>query len=179
MSLSNSSEQKVLITIRSAVPADYESVVEVLSRAWESYAVTYPEVRESLKETLRKYLEPGSQERIVAEAEGLIVGTAELFHTADEAYGDTLQTIATPVLRRLAVLPGWQGKGIATRLIQESAKRAWNAGAGYLYLHTSLETNASAARLYEHLGFVRSSDQDLHLGENFMEGFRLDLPAEL
>ncbi|OBZ19338.1 hypothetical protein A8L34_07460 [Bacillus sp. FJAT-27264] len=179
MSLSNSSEQKELIKIRSAVPDDYDSVVEILSQAWESYAVTYPEVRESLKEALRKYLEPGSQERIVAEAEGLIIGTAEIFHNAAEAYGDIQQTLATPVLRRLAVAPGWQGKGIATQLIHESAKRALNAGAGYLYLHTSLETNASAARLYEHLGFVRSHDQDLHQGEYFMEGFRLDLTAEL
>jgi len=177
--MSNAIAKKESITIRSAVPADYDAVIQVLRQAWEKYALAHPDSRAELDKALLTYLEPGHQERFVAESDGVIIGTAELYHIADDAYGKLDQTLETPVLRRLAVLPSWQGKGIATLLMQESVKRSLRAGASNLYLHTSTVTNAPAVRLYEHLGFVRATDQDISYGDYFMEGFRLDLKAGL
>ncbi|GGG68117.1 GNAT family N-acetyltransferase [Paenibacillus radicis (ex Gao et al. 2016)] len=175
MRLSNYSEPEHPIRIRDAVMDDYDSVIQVLQHAWEKYALLHPETSDLLKQSLLTYLEPGPQERIVAELEGQIVGTAELFHTSAGAYDGYDEAMATPILRRLAVSPQWQGKGIATRLIQESANRALHAGASSLYLHTSAESNPSAVRLYEQLGFTRSTDQDIRHGVYSIEGYRLDL----
>ncbi|BBI35226.1 GNAT family N-acetyltransferase [Cohnella abietis] len=175
MSVADYPVKKNNIQIRDAITEDYDSVIQVLQDAWEKYSLLHPDISELLKQSLLSYAEPGPQERIVAELEGQIVGTAEIFHSADSAYDGYKQAIATPILRRLAVLPEWQGKGIATQLIQESAKRAIKAGASSLYLHTSAESNASAVRLYEQLGFTRSSDQDINQGVYSIEGYRLDL----
>jgi len=174
MSVSDYTEEKNTIQIRDAIANDYDSVIQVLQHAWKKYSLLHPDISELLNQALLSYAEPGPQERIVAELEGQVVGTAEIFHSSDGAYDGYEETIATPILRRLAVLPEWQGKGIATRLIQESAKRAIKAGASSLYLHTSAESNASAVRLYEQLGFTRSSDQDINQGVYSIEGYRLD-----
>ncbi|MFF2089219.1 GNAT family N-acetyltransferase [Paenibacillus sp. NPDC058174] len=179
MSLSNDSGSEHAIRIRDAAADDYESVIQVLLSAWAEYDSLHPDTSELLKQSLLLYAEPGPQERIVAELDGQIVGTAEVFHSSAGAYDGYNEAIAAPILRRLAVLPGWQRKGIATRLIQESANRALLAGASSLYLHTSAESNPSAVKLYERLGFIRSSDHDIRQGAYSIEGYRLDLSVSI
>jgi len=52
----------------------------------------------------------------------------------------------------LAVLPAWQGRGIATRLIGEVARHLSAHGVQYLYLHVRA-ANYPAINIYKKLGF--------------------------
>lgn len=176
MSISEGSEKGGAIRIRDASPSDYETVISLLKRAWHSYSLENPEIRVELEQSLLSYACPGDQERILAESDGIIVGTAELFHSPEQVY-EGLSTIeATPILRRLAVLPECQGQGIATMLIRDSVRRALLAGSSNLYLHTS-ESNISAVNLYKRIGFVRADELDISRSAHSVQGYRLDLTA--
>jgi ribosomal-protein-alanine N-acetyltransferase len=77
----------------------------------------------------------------VAEAEGQIVGY-QWSDKVDE-HGH---------LTRLAVRPGWEGRGVGTRLLTEALVAMVNAGVTWVTLNTQ-ESNVRSRELYERHGF--------------------------
>ena len=59
-------------------------------------------------------------------------------------------------LAKMAVDPGWQGRGIGERLGHAAVAWAREAGATLLYLETNSQLT-NAIRLYERLGFVHAT----------------------
>lgn len=98
------------------------------------------------------------------------VGTVTFFPDArDEGWGGA---VGTAGIRSMAVAPAARGRGIGAALVAECARRARNADAGALVLHTS-EWLPAAIRLYERCGFVRDPARDLRAMDV------LDIPAEV
>ncbi|WP_054939397.1 GNAT family N-acetyltransferase [Paenibacillus ihuae] len=164
------------IIIREAVDNDREAIAGVLLDAYSQYSAFLPEAywleyRDSILDSVYGNA-PAA--RIIAEAGKQIVGSALLFTSSETAYGKPELGIHSPVLRLLAVSPAARGRGIATLLIQDAARRSLEWGASTLNLHTS-DMMASAIKLYERLGFKRAYATDIMNGETLVKGYQLDL----
>jgi ribosomal protein S18 acetylase RimI-like enzyme len=113
--------------------------------------------------------------RLIAELDGVIVGSAALYDPGAEAYGSLASRTTWPEVRLVAVDPSARRHGIARMLMMEVARRAQESGASYLGLHTSRSMRA-AKQLYERMGFVRDRDSDFQPpGAELVEGYRLSL----
>ncbi|MBB6731661.1 GNAT family N-acetyltransferase [Cohnella zeiphila] len=161
------------VTIRDAEDTDRERIREVLLAAYEQYSRELPEERwrEYRDNIARSVDTSGATGWLVAEREGRIVGSATLFSSSIVAYGHDME-IESPIIRLLAVSPEARGQGVATALLREAARRAKEAGAETLHLHTS-DMMASAVRLYERLGFVRATDKDIWNGSVLVKSYKL------
>jgi GNAT superfamily N-acetyltransferase len=164
------------LQIREANEADREAVRAVVLTAYEQYAEVLPKERwEAYRDSIAASVEgDGPEARIVAELDGKIVGSTLLFISSEKAYGLPELGIEGPIVRLLAVAPGFRGKGVATALIREGVRRARRLGAASLHLHTS-DMMASAVKLYERMGFERARDKDIQNGETLVKCYRLDL----
>ena len=90
---------------------------------------------------------------LVAEAQGFPIG---------QAWVDLRQrrSDSCAILWALRVLPGFQGRGIGTRLITASERRA--AASGFAVAEISVErSNPRARRLYESLGYALVGERRL------------------
>jgi GNAT superfamily N-acetyltransferase len=117
--------------------------------------------------------------RLVAELDGAIVGSAALYAPDTAAYGSLASALSWPEVRLVAVAPSARGHGIARALVEECVRRARQAGARVLGLHTSRSMHV-AKQLYERIGFTRDPDHDFQPpGAELVEGYllRLDDPA--
>ncbi|MFE5323069.1 GNAT family N-acetyltransferase [Paenibacillus sp. NPDC056579] len=163
-----------LITIRDAGAADEEAVRQLMLGAYEQYAAVLPPARwEAYRESIASSAHgDGPIARIVAEIEGEIVGSVQLFDSSLAAYGRPELDIRSPIIRLLSVSPQSRGLGIATELIKESVRRCLALKASALHLHTS-DMMQSAVRLYERLGFERAADKDIRNGDALIKGYRL------
>jgi len=132
---------------------------------WEGY-------RENILATLT---DVGPAQHIVAEKEGIILGSVLLyppgtaFSTPDEG------NLKCPEVRLLAVAPEARAQGIGTALMKECIRRARRLAAVCLNLHTT-DMMQVAMRMYERMGFVRAPELDFHPDPNVtVKAFRLDL----
>ncbi|MGG1676033.1 GNAT family N-acetyltransferase [Neobacillus sp. NRS-1170] len=98
-------------------------------------------------------------ERIVAVADGAILGSVVLFPAKTDAYDGFVEKLDYPEIRMLAVTPQARGKGIASALIHECIGRSKAKGHKAIGLHTG-EFMDGAMRLYERLGFERVPQLD-------------------
>jgi ribosomal protein S18 acetylase RimI-like enzyme len=106
----------------------------------------------------------GNGERLVAEQNGSIVGSVMLFPPATNPYANALINTSYPEVRFLAVLPQTRGQGIGAALMKECERRAQEAGAQAIGLHTA-EVMQAAIHLYERLGYVRTPETDFQPDE--------------
>lgn len=123
------------ITLRDVAPDDVEAVADVLKQATRQAYVFMPwtHADKSFGDFVAATIPEWSSVR-VAVAEGAVVGFACL-------HGDYLD--------QLFVAPAWQGKGIGSRLLDDT-KRLRPLG---FHLHT-FEKNHAARRFYETRGLV-------------------------
>ncbi|NOV02884.1 GNAT family N-acetyltransferase [Paenibacillus planticolens] len=164
------------IQIREASDGDRDAIRKVLEEAYGQYKdVLPPEGWEQYKENIVASVDGGTPAaRIVALIDGEVVGSSLLFLSSEAAYGLPELAIQSPIIRLLAVSPKARGRGVATALIQESARRAIELGAATLHLHTS-DMMESAVKLYERLGFERAYEKDIQKGEVLVKSYRLHL----
>ncbi|MBW3628920.1 MAG: GNAT family N-acetyltransferase [Gemmatimonadetes bacterium] len=117
----------------------------------------------------------GPAQRIVAERGGKLIGSVMLYPRAADAYVGAVAEAHWPELRILAVAPEARGHGVGEALVKECVRRAREAGASDLGLHTS-QTMKAAVRMYERLGFVRVPDHDFQPeGGELVTAYRLQL----
>ncbi|MFC6454590.1 MULTISPECIES: GNAT family N-acetyltransferase [Paenibacillus] len=167
------------LTIRDAAASDREAIQHLMLAAYVQYeAVMAPPRWEAYREGILAAVDNEKAiATLVAEQDGEIVGSVQMFVSSEAAYGRPELEIHTPIIRLLSVLPSARGQGVATELIIESVKRTIALGAPVLHLHTS-DLMQSAVRLYERLGFERAYDKDFSNGENLVKSYRLPLHAK-
>lgn len=117
-------------------------------------------------------------QRIVAEADGRLVGSVMLYPPAADVYAGAVSELGWPELRMLAVASELRGRGIGTALLNECIRRARASGASDLGLHTSGSMDV-AIRMYERMGFVRAPEFDFRPeGAELVTAYRLSLLRE-
>ena len=143
--------------IRSATDGEREVIRELTLRAYAEYAkIMEPASWSGLSQALNDALASDKPvERIVADDDGRIVGSAMLYPPETDAYGALVGASSAPEIRLVAVLPDARGQGIAKALVEECIRRARAQGAREVGLHTSRSMRAAMA-MYANLGFVRA-----------------------
>jgi GNAT superfamily N-acetyltransferase len=80
-----------------------------------------------------------------------------------------------PEIRLLAVAPAERGRGVGSAIVRECVRRAREAGAGAITLHTT-DFMRVAQRMYERMGFARAEELDFRPAEGVVvKGYRLVL----
>lgn len=142
--------------IRDVRDTDRAAIRAVTLSAYEEYAAAVsPQFMKDYRQGMLATLdEEGPVERIVAEQDGTIVGSALLFPAGAAIHTPAgLIRLDWPEVRLLAVAPSARGQGIGLALMQACVQRARRSGAVVLTLHTT-DIMQTAMRLYERMGFV-------------------------
>ncbi len=151
------------LRIRDAHAADMPAIRDLTLEAYGEYAaIMAPAAWAGLYSAVRRGLSPDVvAERIVAERDGMIVGSVMLYPEGSDAYGGATPPLEWPEVRLLAVSPAARGQGIGAALMEECIRRARSAGASRIGLHTSKSMTA-AMELYRKMGFKRFPQKDFH-----------------
>lgn len=166
--------------IRDAQPDDRAAIRELTLAAYAEYANV---MTESAWAGLRTAIENGlngepNAERIVAEREGVVIGSVLLCPPAKGAYNGALDETEWPEIRLLAVDQDVRGQGVAKALVAECERRTRESGLRAIGLHTSASLRA-AIRLYEQLGYKRVPAYDFQPdGAELVTAYRKTLNAE-
>jgi predicted N-acetyltransferase YhbS len=171
------SDPTPVIVIRDASDAEREAIRELTLRAYAEYAeVMDPTSWAGLSQALNAALASDAPvERIVADDDGRLVGSAMLYPAETDAYGELASRTAAPEIRLVAVAPEERGRRIANALVDECIRRARAHGAAEVGLHTSRSMRVAMA-MYANLGFVRAPERDFQPpGAELVEGYRLRL----
>ena len=163
--------------IRTARPVDHTTIADLTLAAYGEYgSLMEPSAWAALEQAVHASLaDDTGVTRLVAELDGTIVGSAALYAPDSAAYGSLASPLSWPEVRLVAVAPTARGRGIAHALVEECIRRARQAGATMLGLHTSRSMRA-AIKLYERMGFVRDPERDFRPpGAELVEGYLLPL----
>ena len=147
------------VIIRPALSADQDGILACLAAAFEPYRTAY--TSEGFADTIlsaeRLAVRLQQMHVIVACASEEIVGTI-----AGSTHG------ALGHLRGMAVLPEWQGSGLAARLLAAIEARLQKEGCTTVTLDTTLPLRA-AMRFYEKNGYKRSGKVSDFFGMTLVE----------
>ena len=150
------------VQVRDTRPGDRAVIEAVTLAAYGEYAEPMRELwsvyRANIVATLA---DPEPAEQIVAEQDGVVIGTALLYpagHVIITPDGGQI-ALRWPEIRLVAVAPDARGRGVGAALVHECLRRARLAGAETVTLHTT-DLMRAAMRLYERLGFVRAPELD-------------------
>jgi N-acetylglutamate synthase len=124
------------VTIRGMTPDDYASV----TRVWVAAGLPYRPRGRDRPEKIRAELARETAVFLVAEADGEVVGVVLGTHDGRRGW-----------INRLAVLPAYQRRGIAVRLVREVERRVKAFGIDIVAALVESENEAS-------LGFFRAID---------------------
>ena len=132
--------------IRRADSSNGEAILACLASAFAPYRNSYTSAAfedtvldsESVQRRLREMCV------FVAVSQGKVVGTLALVASGDAGH-----------LRGMAVLPEWQGRGVASALLEAAEGEVRKQHLKRVTLHTT-EPLARATRFYERHGFTRS-----------------------
>lgn len=157
------------LSIRNAQDNERRIIRDLTIAAYEQYqAVMPPGFWTRYQHNLIATLDgEGNFERIVAEQNGSIIGSVLLYPPEADSYTGAAISTAYPEVRFLAVLPQMRGQGIGNALMMECERRAREAGAQAIGLHTA-EIMQTAVRMYERLGYVRTPETDFRPGEGIV-----------
>lgn len=165
------------LLIRDARNDERAAIERLTLAAYAEYAtIMAPSAWAGLNQAVLTALRSGEEaERIVAEQAGTLVGSVMLYPAEVNAYRGLTGQVAWPELRLLAVLPSARGNGVGVALVNECVKRARQAGATALGLHTS-DSMQAAIHMYEQMGFVRDPAHDFRPeGAELVKAYRRDL----
>jgi GNAT superfamily N-acetyltransferase len=165
------------VRIRDARPDERAAANELTLRAYAEYATIMSAAAwAGLEAAMRSALGSDERvERIVALRDEKLVGSVMLYPASADAYSGAVGRASSPEVRLLAVAPNARGLGIGRALMAECVRRARDAGASELGVHTSRSMQI-AMRMYERMGFVRAADSDFQpAGAELVQAYRLPL----
>lgn len=167
------------LQIRDAGDSDRREIRDVTLSAYQEYAAPMPPSHWQLyrRQILTTLAEVSPAEQIVAEQDGVIVGTTLLYPagTSFNTPDGGLVSLDWPEVRLLAVLPAARRQGVGTALMEECVRRARQAQSEAITLHTT-DMMQVARRVYARLGFVRAPELDFGPVEGvIIKGYRLTL----
>jgi predicted N-acetyltransferase YhbS len=169
--------KKNRLKIRDARSKDHDAARKITISAFQQYAAVMPPPRwEGYRENILATLtDVALAQQIVAEKEGVIVGSVLLYPPGTAFSIPDEGPLACPEVRLLAVAPEARSQRIGGALMQECIRRARSLGASCLNLHTT-DMMQVAKQMYERMGFVRAPELDFHPDPSVtVKAYRLNL----
>jgi ribosomal protein S18 acetylase RimI-like enzyme len=164
--------------LRDARPAELAAIRDLTIDAYRQYeSLMDPAAWAGLRNAIERTFEPDAAPaaRIVAEADGTLLGSVMLYPPGADPYGGALGPHPRPEVSLLAVAPDARGRGIGLALMEECTRRAAAQGALVIGIHTSRRMKV-AIEMYRRMGFRRAPDFDFRAeGAELVEAFTLDL----
>lgn len=163
--------------VESLLDEDKEAVRNLLVKSYGEYESEFKDPdrwRSYLIEINNSVDNPNVDKILVAKSGSVIVGSLQLFKSAEEAYEDWGLQISSPIIRLLAVDPEARGLGVARELLKSSIEYANALHASSIYLHTS-DAMQKAIQLYEWIGFKRDKTKEIMKNDILIKCYRLDL----
>ncbi|MCT4355364.1 GNAT family N-acetyltransferase [Streptomyces sp. Je 1-79] len=147
-------------TIRAVRPEEYEALGEITARAFlDDGHLDFGEEDDYLhllRDVARRVAE--ADVLVAVDRDGTVLGGVT-FARGGEEWADIARE-GEAEFRMLAVAKGARGRGVGEALVRTCVERARNTGE-YRRMVLSTQSNmASAHRIYERLGFVRTPDRD-------------------
>jgi GNAT superfamily N-acetyltransferase len=140
-------------------PSEAARVGELTLAAYDRYGPMEGDYRDFLADPLARV--EGCTAVLVAEVDGVVVGTVSYVTPADAEWEDRPSPAGDAGFRILAVDPAWEGRGVGTALVDACFARA-RAEGRHRMLITSMDWMRRAHDLYERrYGFVRRPDLDV------------------
>lgn len=156
-------EKKVVKDLLVASYAQYEYTYKDPS-AWQRY----------LHMMLTSVDNPDVHKIFVAKSDAELVGSIQLFITAEKAYGKPALVIDSPIIRLLAVHPNARGLGVARILLNYVIQYVRSINETAIYLHTT-DAMDKAIQLYVRNGFQRDQSKEFESNHRTIKCYRLDL----
>lgn len=143
------------VTIRPMQDADAESVASMVHGLAEHIGTAFaPKLTGQKLIAARDLIEV-----MVAEADNTLIGACLGLMTFSTWRGEKGLYVVD-----LFVTPEARGRNVGERLLRASAERAAKRGARFIKLEVD-ETNTGAGRFYERLGFIKKTEDRLHILE--------------
>lgn len=168
----------MILLTRDTTAAELQDVIDITLAAYGEYAEgTPPGFWERYRDNVVGALsDERPVERIVAELDGVLVGSVLLYPPGMGPRRPGMQT-GWPELRLLATVPEARGQGVARALMAECLGRVHAWGAPGLQLHT-MPAMRVAREMYERMGFQRDPSLDFAPSEGVtVMGYRLEMPS--
>ncbi len=165
------------IVVEELVEIEKDDVRKVLVESYQQYEDAFedPDFWDKYLGEIKSSLEyPYVDKILVAKLDGDILGTVQLFETAEKAYVGKSVKINAPFIRLLAVHPKSRGHGVGKKLINACVNYAKDKEAKSIYLFTGPAMTA-AIRLYEKFGFVRDFEEEENNRDMDVICYRYDL----
>ncbi len=162
------------LIIRNARDKELDQVALLLKEAYQQYEKNIPPeiVKASLEDIMDVRSRLPDSDLIVAELDGLLVGTVTLYLHSSETQ---VWPEGWASIRLLGVLPEYRNRGVGRALMEECIRRCKKEGISTLGLHTT-EAMDIAKRMYERMGFVRVPEFDFNPRPGVVVmAYRLDL----
>ena len=155
------------LLVRPVADDERQAILAVIRAAYAEFecAIMAPEWAR-MSGNLAGVVAPGAPGTLIAALAGPAqtpVGTATYLPPGPREYNRVPMDWA--VVRGMAVLPAWRGRGIAAALLSDCLERARSDAAPSVGLHTAAIFHA-ARRLYEKAGFRQQREFE-HLGLQF------------
>jgi ribosomal protein S18 acetylase RimI-like enzyme len=143
------------VSIRSAVPEDFERIADLTVRVYVDGGLANDGYTPELADVSGR---ASRAELLVArDGDGRVVGSVALVLSGD--FGEVTESDEEAAFRMLVVDPSVRGQGVGRLLVTTCLERARMAGKRRMVLSTGTRMLA-AQRLYERLGFTRLPERD-------------------
>ncbi|AXI11115.1 N-acetyltransferase [Oceanobacillus zhaokaii] len=164
------------ITVNELDPNEIERLRHVLLESYQQYEEYYtPQGWKDYANIIVSSIDNPNVDKIfVAKLNNDILGSLQLFQTAEKAYKLPELQIQAPIIRLLGVHPNARGRGVATELVKAVIKNAEVHGESHVYLHTT-DFMVNAIKIYEKLGFVRDVSKDFSRNGILSKCYRFDI----
>ncbi len=158
-------EEKERETVRKVLIDSYQQFEEVFDPGrWTDY----------LNELISSIDHPNIDKLLIAKRDDEILGSLQLFPSADKAYTKWDVQIDSPIIRFLGVHPRARGLGVGRELLKSAISYLETQRASSVFLHTT-DTMEQAVKLYERFGFIRDPSKEFYKENRLIKCYRFDL----
>lgn len=164
------------ILVKEMEEAERETVRRVLVESYQQFETVFDPGRwtDYLNELISSIDHPNIDKLLIAKQEDEVLGSLQLFPSAEKAYTNWDVQIDSPIIRFLGVHPHARGLGVGRELLKSAISHVETQRASSIFLHTT-DTMQQAVKLYERFGFIRDPSKEFYKEDRLIKCYRFDL----
>ncbi|GIN93396.1 hypothetical protein J6TS1_51510 [Siminovitchia terrae] len=164
------------ILVKEMEEKERETVRRVLVDSYQQFEAVFDPERwtDYLNELISSIDHPNIDKLLVAKRDKEVLGSLQLFPSAEKAYTKWDVQIDAPIIRFLGVHPLARGLGVGRELLKAAISYLETQRAASVFLHTT-DTMEQAIKLYESFGFIRDLSKEFYTDDRLIKCYRFEL----